>query len=225
VKVNCYPANCILVPRCTVMKRKTTQSGLSTDKQPRISSFFAQQSPVQKKRAQSRDATVDLTIEDPEADEQPPIKKLKVEKGNSLADQWRFGITRKSSIERPIAGDEDDKKRRHEEFKRVLLAGNSSFARSRRIDEQVHSSEDESSQDRDDALGSDVSDEAFKNLKEIFSHKPNKVKGKTRLTSSAKGKRTSEGLGPSGQPFTPAELQASFADCSHVPFDHVLVQS
>lgn len=210
------------------MKRKTTQSRLSgPDKQPRISSFFSQRFPVQEKCPQSKpeDATIDLTIEDPEADEQPPIKKLKVEKGNSLADQWRFDATRKPSIERPIAGDEDDKKRRHKEFKRVLLAGNSSFTRPRRIDEQVHSSEDESFQDQGGACGSDVSDEAFKNLKEIFSHKPNKVKGKTRLTSSAKGKRTSEGLGPGGQPFTPAELQASFADCSHIPFDHVLVQS
>ncbi|KAF8447476.1 muts domain V-domain-containing protein [Boletus edulis BED1] len=106
--------------------------------------------------------------------------------------------------------DEDDKKKRHEEFKRVVLAGNGSgFARQEHYqDKGTQSSEDESLQDQDDAHESDVSDEAFKNLKELFSHKSNKVKRKARLTSSAQGEGTTKGLGPSGQPYTPAELQS-----------------
>ncbi|KAF8557342.1 hypothetical protein OG21DRAFT_1505567 [Imleria badia] len=188
------------------MKRKVV-SGLSgTDQQPRISSFFAQQPPV---HSLSQNTTIDLTLEDSEADEQPPIKKLRVEKGISLAEQWRFDSTRKSSNKRPTARDEDNNKKRHEEFKRVLLVGDSSLARPKdQQDKGAQSSEDESLQDQDDDHESDVSDEAFKNLKAIFSHKSNKVKGKTRLKSTAQGKATSEGLGPSGQPYTPAELQS-----------------
>ena len=198
------------------MKRKAA-SGLSgTNKQPRISSFFAQHPPV---HSLSQNTTIDLTLEDPEVDQQPAIKKLKVEKGNSLADQWRFDGTQKPSNETPGAGHSDrDRQTRHEAFKRVLLTGNSSFAPPKdHQDKGTQSSEDESLQDQDDAHESDVSDEAFKNLRELFSHKSNKVKGKTRLTSSAQGKATTEGLGPSGQPYTPAELQASlgqlFACC------------
>ncbi|KAF8121921.1 muts domain V-domain-containing protein [Boletus edulis] len=195
------------------MKRKTAGGLSGTDGQPRISSFFAQQSHVQC----LTNTTIDLTLEDPEVDEQPPIKKSRIDKGKSLADQWRFDSTRKPSNERPISGDEDDKKKRHEEFKRVVLAGNGSgFARQEHYqDKGTQSSEDESLQDQDDAHESDVSDEAFKNLKELFSHKSNKVKRKARLTSSAQGEGTTKGLGPSGQPYTPAELQASFSDSSH----------
>lgn len=205
------------------MKRKIAIGVSGTDKQPQISSFFSQKPFVQEKRPPS---PIDLTTEDPGVDRQPPIKKLKVEKGNSLADHWRFGTTRIPSIERPVTGDEDDKKRRHEEFKRVLLAGNSSFARQRCNGEQgAQPSEDESLQDQDGASESDASDGAFKNLTEIFSHKSSKVKGKTPLASSAKSKGTSEALGPSGQPYTPAELQASLISCLHAAFNNVLVQS
>lgn len=208
------------------MKRKTVSGLLGTDKQPQISSFFVQHPPAQEKHPHSKNTTIDLTLEDSEVDEQPPIKKLKVEKGNFLVDQWRFDSTRKPSIDRPIARDEVDKKIRHDEFKRILLAGNSSFARQNHPeDKRVQSSEEEPLQGQDDAHESDVSDEAFKNLREIFSHKSNKAGRKTRLTSSVKGKETSEELGPSGQPYTPAELQASLADCSHVAFNHILVQS
>lgn len=206
------------------MKQKTVAVGLSaTNKQPRISSFFSQQHSVQGKRPHS---PIDLTLEDPEVDRQPHIKKLKVEKANSLADQWRFDSTRKPSTERPVAGDEDDKKRRHETFKRVLLAGNSSFARQRWHGEQgAQSSEGESLQDQDEASESDVSDEAFKNLARVFSHKSNKAKGKKQVAFSAKSTGTSEALGPSGQPYTPAELQASLIDCLHAASDNVLDQS
>ncbi|KAH0827010.1 muts domain V-domain-containing protein [Lanmaoa asiatica] len=203
------------------MKRKTVIGPSGTDNQPRISSFFSQHPSVHPH------STIDLTLEDPEVDSQPPIKKLKVEKAKSLADQWRFDSTRRPSVESPITGDENDKKRRHEEFKRVLLAGNSSFARQRCHPDQpgAQLSEDESLQDQDDTSDSDVSDEAFKNLTEIFSHKPNNAKGKTRQVFSAKGRGTSERLGPSGQPYTPAELQASLIDCLHIALNNVLVQS
>lgn len=206
------------------MKRKMAIGLSDTDKQPRISSFFSQKPSVQEKRPHS---PIDLTTEDPGVGRQPPIKKLKVEKGNSLADHWRFDTTRKHSIERPVAGNEDDKKRCHEEFKRVLLAGNSSFARQKchHGEQGAQPSEDESLQDQDKGSESDVSDEAFKNLTEIFSHKSSKVKSKTPFVSSAKSKGTSEALGPSGQPYTPAELQVSLIRCLHATFNNVLVRS
>ncbi|KAG8217898.1 muts domain V-domain-containing protein [Butyriboletus roseoflavus] len=208
------------------MKRKTVIGLSGTDKQPRISSFFSQQPHVQEKRPHS---PIDLTLEDSEVDRQPPIKKLKVGKGISPTDQWRFDSTQKPSIERPVAVNED-KKRRHAEFKRVLLAGNNNFARQRRHGDQGDQlSENESLQgqnDDDASAESDVSDEAFKNLTEMFSRKPNKAKGKTRLAPSAKCKGTSEGFGPSGQPYTPAELQASLTllTVCMLIFTNVLVQ-
>lgn len=184
------------------MKQKSVVGQSSTDKQPRISSFFHQPSSVQEKRSHS--STIDLTSDD----EQPPIKKLKVGKGKSLVDQWRFGGSQTNSVESPIIGEEDVKRKRHEEFKRVLLAENSSFARREsQQDMGSHPSDDESSRDQEDVYESEASDEAFKDLRQKFSNKSTKATGKARFRSSAKGKGTSEELGPSGQSYTPSELQ------------------
>lgn len=193
------------------MKRKAITGISGADNQPRISSFFSQKSLQQKSNA-----TVDLTLEDPQVDEQPPIKKLKVTNDTTLADQWRFDSARKHSVERPTTqGEDTDKKKRHEEFKRVLLAENSHFARRRHHQTQgAQSSEDES----------DVRDEAFDNLTDKFSYKTNKRQRKTRIGSSAKGKGALEELGPGGQPYTPAELQVSFVGPLYVAFNNAVVQ-
>ena len=208
------------------MKRRTDTAHSSTDKQPRISSFFAQKPSLRDKRSRSTDGTIDLTLEDSGLDEQPPIKKLKTTKGNSRGDEWRFDSGRKQSAGRPVAGEEGDKKkRRHEEFKRVLLADNSSFARQRHQIQRTQSSDDESLQEGDDDSEADARDEAFNSLSELYSHKDNKKKGKTRLASSAKGKGESEGSVPSGEPYTPAELQASSVNRLRVAFNNLFMQS
>lgn len=196
------------------MKRKIATGLSGTDGQPRISVFFSPQS-SQGKRPRSASPIIDLTHEDSEVEEEPPIKKLKVTKGSSRTDQWRFDNT----VERPVSGqDEDKKKRRHEEFKRVLLAENSSFSRQRSQQSQEgQSSEDESLQSQDDVSESDAQEEVFKHLTKTFSHKADRTKGKTSLS-----KHKGEVLGPSGQPYTPAELQASWSTGSMLSFTNIL---
>ncbi|KAF8843625.1 hypothetical protein BDN67DRAFT_964104 [Paxillus ammoniavirescens] len=195
------------------MSRKTcTASALAgTHTQPRISSFFSQQSsPTRKRLHSSQNTTIDLTLSGSEIDEQPPIKKLKVTPNNALADQWRFDGTQRSPTERVVTEHNDKKKRRHEAFKRVLLGENSTFARQKcSRDQGAHSDDEEPPEEQEEALDSDESDVAFKELTEMFSHKPRKGKNKAQTKSLVKGKkRTEEEIGPNGQPYTPAELQS-----------------
>ncbi|KIJ68934.1 hypothetical protein HYDPIDRAFT_80554 [Hydnomerulius pinastri MD-312] len=196
------------------MSRKAPGEHTDPQAQPRISSFFSQKSSPTKKRphgSETQSTTIDLTLDDSEIDEQPPIKKLKVKQSNAITDQWRFDNTQKSHAEgATLPVTEDQKKRRHEEFKRVLFGENNPFARHRRAQEQESQLDnDEPRDEQDDAGDSDQSDVAFKELTEMFSHKSSKEKGKARSTSSAKGKKKAEGEpGPSGQSYTPAELQS-----------------
>ncbi|KAF9218120.1 hypothetical protein BS17DRAFT_770897, partial [Gyrodon lividus] len=193
------------------MSRKMTSELAGT--QPSISSFFSfsqKASPTKKRLHSSEGTTIDLTLDDSEIDEQPPIKKLKVRQNSVLADRWRFDDTQKCPTERVDTEDEDGKKRRHDEFKRVLLGENSTFARQKRLrDQGAQSGDDEPPEEQAERLDSDESDVAFKELTEMFSHKRRKARSKARITSLTKGKRRAEEeIGPSGQPYTPAELQA-----------------
>ncbi|KIK97398.1 hypothetical protein PAXRUDRAFT_824943 [Paxillus rubicundulus Ve08.2h10] len=194
------------------MSRKTTSTIAGTHTQSRISSFFSQQpSPTRKRLHNSQDTTIDLTLSGSEIDEQPPIKRLKVTPNSTsaLVDQWRFDSTQRSPTERAVTEDEDKKKRRHEEFKRVLLGENSTFARLERSRDQGAKSDDEAPEQQDEELGSDQSDVAFKELTEMFSHKPRKGKSKAQTKFLVGGKKRAEGeIGPNGQPYTPAELQS-----------------
>ena len=162
-------------------------------------------------------STIDLTSDSPEHGE-PPIKKLKVNKGARLSEQWRFDPTQvlsTGSEHRSLV--DEDKRKRHDEFKRVLLGENSIFARRKSAQEATIQSDVggvSSDDDDDEAAGSDHSDAAFKELTELFAHKPNKGKGKARSAPSTKQKKRAQGeSGPSGQPYTPAELQASVQGC------------
>jgi len=209
------------------MSRKSSRAP-GTPSQACISTYFSQSpSRVKKRPHDAGDSTIDLTSDSPEPGEQPSVKRLKVHKGARLSEQWRFdpsqppstGGENRSSLDK-------EKRRRHEEFKRVLLGENSIFARRKSAQESTIQSDVEgvSCDDGDEGADSDRSDAAFKELTELFSHKPSKGKGSA---PSAKQKKRAQGeLGPSGQPYTPAELQASVSEATGSHFcDIMMLQS
>jgi len=209
------------------MSRKSSRAP-GTPSQACISTYFSQSpSRVKKRPHDAGDSTIDLTSDSPEPGEQPSVKRLKVHKGARLSEQWRFdpsqppstGGENRSSLDK-------EKRRRHEEFKRVLLGENSVFARRKSAQESTIQSDVEgvSCDDGGEGADSDRSDAAFKELTELFSHKPSKGKGSA---PSAKQKKRAQGeLGPSGQPYTPAELQASVSEATGSHFcDIMMLQS
>ncbi|KIK21377.1 hypothetical protein PISMIDRAFT_681294 [Pisolithus microcarpus 441] len=191
------------------MSRKSPTAPTGMQSQPRISRYFSQTpSPTKKRQHDSGNSVIDLTLDGSEAGDQRPIKKLKLKQGGRLMEQWRFDPSQLSSTTGESAPSVDeDRKRRHQEFKRALLGENSLFARSKHAQEQAAQS-DVSVEEENEGSESDRSDAAFKELSDLFSHKPVKKKGKA-STSTVKPKRgAAEEIGPSGLPYTPAELQS-----------------
>lgn len=192
-----------------MMSRKSPTAPTGMQSQPRISRYFSQTpSPTKKRQHDSGNSVIDLTLDGSEAGDQRPIKKLKLKQGGRLMEQWRFDPSQLSSTTGESAPSVDeDRKRRHQEFKRALLGENSLFARSKHAQEQAAQS-DVSVEEENEGSESDRSDAAFKELSDLFSHKPVKKKGKA-STSTVKPKRgAAEEIGPSGLPYTPAELQS-----------------
>lgn len=194
------------------MSRKSPAVPVGMQSQSRISAYFSQtSSPAKKRQHDSGSPVIDLTLGDSEAVEQRPIKKLKASQDGRPLEYWRFDPSQPSSatVERASSMDEGRKKR-HEEFKRVLLGENNIFARPKHIQEQAaHSDVGEvSGEDEDGGPESDRSDVAFKELTDLFSHKPVRKKGKASAPSIKRNKGASEEIGPSGLPYTPAELQS-----------------
>ncbi|KAH7922832.1 hypothetical protein BV22DRAFT_1113691 [Leucogyrophana mollusca] len=191
------------------MKKASGRKDSSLASQPRISVFFA--SPSKKRAAPSTESHIDLTL----SDEEPPAKKPKTVAAPG-ADQWRFTSSQSAPSESRNSREEASRNRRREEFKRVLLGDNNIFlrtpdeeARSEEVEEDVHQEAQEDDEDSAD------SDQAFKQLTDLFSHKSSKGKGKSKAASSSKLKTTHvskaknkvEDIGPSGQPYTPSEKQ------------------
>ncbi|KAI6124838.1 muts domain V-domain-containing protein [Pisolithus croceorrhizus] len=193
------------------MSRKSPTSPMGRmQSQPRISAYFSQTpSPAKKRQHDSGNSVIDLTLEGSEAADQQPIKKLKLKQDSRLMERWRFDPSQRSSTAGESASPVDeDRKRRHQEFKRVLLGENSLFARSKHVSEQATQS-DVSGEEEDEGSESDRSDAAFKKLTDLFSHKPVKRKGKASAsTVTRKRGAPEEEIGPSGLPYTPAELQS-----------------
>ncbi|KAI6103556.1 muts domain V-domain-containing protein [Pisolithus sp. B1] len=193
------------------MSRKSPTSPMGRmQSQPRISAYFSQTpSPAKKRQHDSGNSVIDLTLEGSEAADQRPIKKLKLKQDSRLMERWRFDPSQRSSTAGESASPVDeDRKRRHQEFKRVLLGENSLFARSKHVPEQATQS-DVSGEEEDEGSESDRSDAAFKKLTDLFSHKPVKRKGKASAsTVTRKRGAPEEEIGPSGLPYTPAELQS-----------------
>jgi hypothetical protein len=117
--------------------------------------------------------------------------------------------------------DETARKNRREALKRKLLAENNSIFRRNSVDMDAEPMDVEE-EDRDktrtmeegDVSGHD-SDEAFKNLRTIFSHKKSKekaaVKGKGKERTTNDPKKRQEEVPASGQPYTPLEMQVTFS--------------
>ncbi|KAI6039948.1 muts domain V-domain-containing protein, partial [Pisolithus marmoratus] len=189
------------------MSRKSPAAPVRSQSQPRISTYFSQTSSPARKR-QHGDSAIDLTLGGSEEHEQPPIKKLKVKQDNRLLKHWRFDPSQSSSTTGECAPSVDEeRRRRHEDFKRVLLGENSIFARSKHTPEQATRS-DMSGEEDDEGSESDRSDTAFKELTDLFSHKPVRRKGKASAPNMKRKKAAPEEIGPSGLPYTPAELQS-----------------
>ncbi|KAI0373318.1 hypothetical protein BV20DRAFT_1104314 [Pilatotrama ljubarskyi] len=139
-------------------------------------------------------------------------------KNGGHAEQWRFDP---SSPSKPRTAHEDDaQKRAHERAKQILLGSGNVFNR------RNHSTEADPSSDIEEGEGGvanppedeeDESEKKFGELMEMFSSSKAKKKGKTTAkrtagppvggSSRSKSQKIEE-IGPSGQTYTPFELQA-----------------
>jgi DNA mismatch repair protein MSH3 len=162
---------------------------------------------------------IDLTCDELDP---PPAKRAKTSLGvgessshlAGTAARWKFDPSSqadKETWDSHAAADDLARKRRHEQFKMKLLADNSIFIRRKpdgednacatSMDKFEGTSDEGSSDDRDDA---------FRALTAAFSSKP---KGKASGSAGGKPRAAPTGrnkvpeVGPSGQTYTPLELQ------------------
>ncbi|KAF8652763.1 hypothetical protein AX16_004259 [Volvariella volvacea WC 439] len=192
-------------------------SGLGAN-QPRISSFFASTpSATAKRRASS---PIDLTNDSDL--EEPPAKKSRSElhsttaatspqrdqsssqkKGASAIEQWRFAPHSPEKRSPKTQKQLDVEKSRREEFRKRLLMDSEKFAR-KPPDETAPDTEEEKSES-----SGDDSDQAWKELSALFSNKGKgkATKGRTQPPAKRGSAKKAEVIGPSGQPYTPLELQ------------------
>ena len=183
--------------------------------QPTISAFF-QASPSATRKRTASSFPIDLTV-DSDDDELPATKRPRLPGhehtttpapaqysvgSTSVADDWRFSPkkSKQATVKKIRTSSE---KERHEAFKRKLLQDNNRFLKKEssivqmnrdamEVDESVASSEEES----------------FTKLSDMFSHKE-KRKGKAGGKAAVKSPKKHVELGPSGQSYTPLELQVS----------------
>jgi DNA mismatch repair protein MSH3 len=200
----------------------------SPSKQATISTYFSQRSPHGgKKRASS---PIDLTVDEPAS---PPVKRTRpsltgpeipescgaragssrtASYSTSVAEQWRYTPSSPERIQEPrTAASDVERRKRHEAFKAKLLENNSIFVRKNSAKQNeadaLEMEEGENIADKD--LDSD-SDGGFRSLTALFENK-SKGKGKAVVrghgnAAPSRGKKSAE-VGPSGQPYTPLELQ------------------
>lgn len=198
---------------CLTMSRGPSSSPSGTQTQTRISTYFSQSpSLTKKRRSDTRGGEPsDLATDNSDADRQLLIKKPKLNHGGSTLSQWRFDPSQRSSGTSGTASSSvKDKKLRHDQFKRILLEENSVLPCPKSTLEQhiQLDAEEESEEGEDKAAHFDGPDHAFEELTRFFSQTPKQGSGKTRSDLCNKRKnRTGGEIGPSGQSYTPAELQ------------------
>lgn len=203
----------------------------SRTSQPTISAFFqaTPHHPYEEsvKRRHIASSPIDLTISD---DEQGPSKKLKGSGGARFSapniipsssahggvapaflpgERWRFlpgppDTSGSTSKDNRSAAEKEAARRVHEAFKERLLPKNSLFR-------QDTPTEDDTVSVSEDAGESSVedSDDAFTKLTEMFSNKFKKAKGKAKATTT-KRQKSDVKMGPSGEAYTPLELQVTY---------------
>ena len=180
--------------------------------QPTISAFF-QASPSATRKRTTSSFPIDLTA-DSDDDKLPAVKRPRREHttpsapahsagSTNVAEDWRFSPEKsmQTNVKKIRTTSE---KERHEAFKRKLLQDNNRFLK-------VESST--TVQVNQDAMEVDESSsegESFIKLSDMFSHK-GKGKGKAGGKAAVKSPKKHVELGPSGQSYTPLELQVSVA--------------
>ncbi|KAA1471299.1 DNA mismatch repair protein MSH3 [Dentipellis sp. KUC8613] len=204
-------------------------------KQPMISSFFQASSPAKRP---SSPIVIDLTDSEDEA--KRPTKKQRtqanlflpgtpsppperaaepttpVRSSGGAAEQWRFNpATPGESPVQPERSveEQDARKKRRQQFAKKLLKDNSAFIRKPRESEaesDVMEVDGAGAAEGGSDASESESDDKFKELEEMFSHKAGKKgKGKAKAVKAApkRTKKPPEELGPSGLPYTALEQQ------------------
>jgi DNA mismatch repair protein MSH3 len=184
---------------------RVERQSTSRPDQPQISSFFGQLSAAKKRAHAPSDSPIDLTLDDSDVERQSPIKKLKSRHPESPASQWRFEVSSREE-HASTASVQEDKTRSRVELERILLG---TGRQSGCTDEGENSSVDgNSDQDGDD------SDPAFSELRAMFSLKTTKGSRKSRAKPMLKRTKAATEIGPSGETYTPYEVQVDCFACS-----------
>ena len=187
--------------------------------QPTISAFF-QASPSATRKRSASSFPIDLTANSDD-DELPAIKRPRLPGhehntssapaqnsagSTSVADDWRFSPekSKQANVKKIRTTSEQE---RHEAFKRKLLQDNNRFLKKEPSAVQMN----QDAMDVDESVASSE-EESFNKLSDMFSHK-DKGKGKAggKAATAVKSPKKNVDLGPSGQSYTPLELQVSLA--------------
>jgi DNA mismatch repair protein MSH3 len=185
--------------------------------QPTISAFF-QASPSATRKRTTSSFPIDLTA-DSDDNELPAIKRPRLSGrehttpstpaqysagSTNVADDWRFSPekSKQTNVKKIRTTSE---KERHEAFKRILLQDNNRFLKKGSSTVQIN----QDAMEVDDSVPSSE-EESFNKLSDMFSHK-DKGKGKAGGKAAVKSPKKHVELGPSGQSYTPLELQVSVA--------------
>ena len=180
--------------------------------QPTISAFF-QASPSATRKRTTSSFPIDLTA-DSDDDKLPAVKRPRRELTTpsapphsagsiNVAEDWRFSPEKsmQTNVKKIRTTSE---KERHEAFKRKLLQDNNRFLKAE-SSTTVQVNQDAMEVDESSSEG-----EIFIKLSDMFSHK-DKGKGKAGGKAAVKSPKKRVELGPSGQSYTPLELQVSVA--------------
>ena len=184
-------------------KQSTSRSG-----QPPISSFFSQRSATKRRASSTSNSPIDLTLDDSDVEQQPPIKKLKSKHPQAPASQWYF----EGSSREDHAGTShvrQDKTCPRAELERILL----------RSDGQQRQGENSSVDESNSQDGND-SDPVFSELRAMFSLKTIKGNRTSRAKLTARKTKAVTEVGPSGETYTPYEVQVDCVVCSQFSYSH-----
>ncbi|EKM83024.1 hypothetical protein AGABI1DRAFT_34226 [Agaricus bisporus var. burnettii JB137-S8] len=206
-----------------------------------LSSFFSP-SPTKSSKKRERPASpIDLTSDADDNDlqvlatEEPPIKKIKVvrssqsQPGPSTRQKTKKSgnatpYTQSTLVSQPASShtQEAEKAKRHEAFKKKLLADDSLFKPPRPSESdtshtQLAEEETESIRMRIEDKGKSIDedsrtdpDSAFEELMSAFSHSGSAVGKRRAKQKGSAGKKLPPKIGPSGEAYTPLELQVRY---------------
>ncbi|KAI0713432.1 muts domain V-domain-containing protein [Earliella scabrosa] len=222
-------------------RKRTASSGT----QATISSYFSQpvvstpSTPTARGKTKRGSTPIDLTI-DSDDEKPPPPKKQRTttavspkptkqaSRSGGHAEQWRFDP---SSPTKPTQATDSERHRdAHDRAKRILLGNDNVFARRKVTDDAPAASDGDELVDTGEPQSEDEAGDAekkFGELMEMFSSTASKPKATKRVRAPATTTRRSqrvEEIGPSGQTYTPFELQVRELKAKH-PGTVLMIQS